>query len=169
MDGHFVPNLSMGPVVVRALKRVTRLPLDVHLMIDDPARYAPAFVDAGADHISFHVECFLDKPDGARALLEWLGERGVGRGLALNPPTPVEPRLRYLDRLDLVLFGRFTGCGEHGDVRALLHGFADEIGVPAVMDLPIGHEPDNWTLPLGVRARLDATRRTLELLEPAVQ
>jgi muramoyltetrapeptide carboxypeptidase len=74
-----------------------------------------------------------------------------------------------LDGVAGLAFGRFTGCGEHGDVRALLHGFADEIGVPAVMDLPIGHEPDNWTLPLGVRARLDATRRTLELLEPAVQ
>lgn len=65
-------------------------------------------------------------------------------------------------------FGRFTDCGERDSVRALLQGFADAAGVPAVMELPIGHEPDNWTLPLGVRARLDAAGGTLELLEPAV-
>jgi muramoyltetrapeptide carboxypeptidase len=67
-----------------------------------------------------------------------------------------------------IAFGRFTDCGEADEVRALLQQFADEAGVPAVMQLPIGHEPDNWTLPLGVRARLDAVRGTLELLEPAV-
>lgn len=67
-----------------------------------------------------------------------------------------------------IAFGRFTDCGEPDELRALLQRFADEAGVPAVMDLPIGHEPDNWTLPLGVRARLDAARGTLELLEPAV-
>ena len=67
-----------------------------------------------------------------------------------------------------IAFGRFTDCGEETDVLALLQGFAAETGAPAVAGLPIGHEPDNWTLPLGVRARLDATRGTLELLEPAV-
>jgi muramoyltetrapeptide carboxypeptidase len=65
-------------------------------------------------------------------------------------------------------FGRFTDCGEESEVEALLRSFADDAGVPAVLGLPIGHEPDNWTLPLGVRARLDAAHGTLELLEPAV-
>ena len=73
-----------------------------------------------------------------------------------------------LDGVAGIAFGRFTDCGDTGELRALLERFADEPGVPAVMDLPIGHEPDNWTLPLGVRARLDAARGTLELLEPAV-
>jgi muramoyltetrapeptide carboxypeptidase len=73
-----------------------------------------------------------------------------------------------LDGVAGIAFGRFTDCGEADDVRSLLQGFADEVAVPAVAALPIGHEPDNWTLPLGVRARLDASRGTLELLEPAV-
>ncbi|MGH7464920.1 MAG: S66 peptidase family protein [Longimicrobiales bacterium] len=73
-----------------------------------------------------------------------------------------------LDGVAGIAFGRFTDCGDSAEVRALLQTFADDAGVPAVMDLPIGHEPDNWTLPLGVRARLDASRGTLELLEPAV-
>lgn len=73
-----------------------------------------------------------------------------------------------LDGVAGLAFGRFTDCGDGDEVRALLQGFADQAGVPAVMHLPIGHEPDNWTLPLGVRARLHAARGTLELLEPAV-
>ena len=73
-----------------------------------------------------------------------------------------------LDDVAGLAFGRFTDCGERDTVRALLQEWADAAGVPAVMELPIGHEPDNWTLPLGVRARLDAARGTLELLEPAV-
>lgn len=73
-----------------------------------------------------------------------------------------------LDGVAGIAFGRFTDCGDEVEVRQLLQGFADRAGVPAVVGLPIGHEPDNWTLPLGVRARLDAARGTLELLEPAV-
>lgn len=99
MDGHFVPNLSMGPVVVEALRRVTRLPLDVHLMITDPQRYLEAFVNAGADHISFHVEAVSDP----RPLATWLQERDIGVGLALNPETPVERVLDFLPCFDLIL------------------------------------------------------------------
>lgn len=73
-----------------------------------------------------------------------------------------------LDGIAGLAFGRFTDCGDADEVTALLQSFADHLGVPAVMQLPIGHEPDNWTLPLGVRTRLDAARGTLELLEPAV-
>ena len=74
MDGHFVPNLTMGPVVVQALRAITELPLDVHLMITDPGEYLEAFAAAGADHISFHVEANGD----VGALLDQLEERGVG-------------------------------------------------------------------------------------------
>ena len=99
MDGHFVPNLSMGPLVVEALRRVTDLPLDVHLMISAPERYLESFVDAGARHISFHVEAEGDH----RAMLEWLQGRGVGRGLAINPDTPVEAVLDWLPLVDMVV------------------------------------------------------------------
>ena len=99
MDGHFVPNLSMGPLVVRALDRITELPLDVHLMITDPGDYLEPFVEAGADHISFHVEAEGD----SRAMLEWLQERGVGRGIAVNPETTVENVIELLPVVDRVL------------------------------------------------------------------
>jgi len=99
MDGHFVPNLSMGPVVVRALRRVTALPLDVHLMITEPGRYVEPFVAAGADHISFHVEVGGD----AAGLLDWLSANGIGRGIALNPETPVDAVLDFLPSVDMVL------------------------------------------------------------------
>jgi ribulose-phosphate 3-epimerase len=99
MDGHFVPNLSMGPVVVEALRRVTRLPLDVHLMITDPSRYAESFIRAGANHVTFHVEVEKDPP----RLAAWLHERGVGAGLALNPETPVDGVLDLVPHFDLIL------------------------------------------------------------------
>jgi ribulose-phosphate 3-epimerase len=99
MDGHFVPNLSMGPAVVEALRRVTRLPLDVHLMVTDPGKYLEPFVKAGASHVSFHVEANGDH----ERMLAWLRERGVGCGLVLNPPTPVERVLGWLAAVDLVL------------------------------------------------------------------
>ncbi len=99
MDGHFVPNISMGPVVVEALRRTTRLPLDVHLMITDPGRYLEAFVKAGAHHVTFHTEVTQDPV----ALASWLRERRVGAGLALNPDTPVERVLDYLPHFDTIL------------------------------------------------------------------
>jgi ribulose-phosphate 3-epimerase len=99
MDGHFVPNLSMGPLVVRALRKVTDLPLDVHLMVTDPGDFLEPFVEAGASHISFHVEANGD----CQRMLDWLRERGVGRGLALNPETPVERVLEWLPRVEMVL------------------------------------------------------------------
>jgi ribulose-phosphate 3-epimerase len=85
MDGHFVPNLTMGPPVVRAIKRVARVPLDVHLMIEDPDRYAEAFVEAGAARISVHVEVL---PHLHRTL-QFVKSLGAKAGVALNPSTPI--------------------------------------------------------------------------------
>ena len=87
MDGHFVPNLSFGVPVVEAVRRVTRLPLDVHLMLSDPGQYVEAFREAGADLITFHIEA-VPQP---RVALEADPTPWARRpGLALNPPTPVE-------------------------------------------------------------------------------
>jgi ribulose-phosphate 3-epimerase len=99
MDGHFVPNLSMGPVVVEALRRVTRLPLDVHLMITDPEKYLESFAKAGAHHVTFHVEVAKDPI----RLASWLHERGIGAGLALNPETPVDRVLPLASHFDMIL------------------------------------------------------------------
>lgn len=99
MDGHFVPNLSIGIPVVEAVRRSTRLPLDVHLMITDPARYAPRFREAGADFLTVHIEV-LDDP---RPVLQEIRKLGAGVGISLNPPTPVESLDGCLDLCDLVL------------------------------------------------------------------
>ncbi len=96
MDGHFVPNLSMGPAVVGSLRRVTRLPLEVHLMVEQPERFIDAFLDKGADTLIAHVEVLPDPRPFARRLHD-LGKRA---GLAIRPDTPVgaiEPFLEYFD------------------------------------------------------------------------
>ncbi len=99
MDGHFVPNLSIGVPIVAACRRATRMFLDAHLMISDPLRYAPAFVDAGADSITFHVEA-IERPRDAVAQLR---ELGVRVGVALNPGTPASAALEIIDGVDIVL------------------------------------------------------------------
>ncbi len=99
MDGHFVPNLSFGLPVIKAIRRTTRLPLDVHLMIADPGRYLKAFREAGADLLTIHIEA-VDDP---APLLEEIRSLGAGTGLSLNPPTPLDRIEPYLDACDLVL------------------------------------------------------------------
>ena len=99
MDGRFVPPITIGPLVVRALRRATRLPLDVHLMIQRPENQVPEFVRAGADGITVHVEAETDLP----AVLAAIRQAGTRVGLALNPPTPLEHVRPWLDRIDLLL------------------------------------------------------------------
>ena len=99
MDGHFVPNISFGPLVVEAVRRATSLPLDVHLMISEPGRYYERFVAAGATGLTFHVEASSDfGGDAAR-----IGALGARVGVTLNPATPVEALLPALPFVDLVL------------------------------------------------------------------
>jgi len=99
MDGHFVPNLSYGMPLVAALRKLTDLPLDVHLMIANPEQYLSQFVDAGADLLTIHAEA-VDDP---RPLLEKIRSLGVGAGLAINPPTTVASIEAALPLCDLVL------------------------------------------------------------------
>jgi ribulose-phosphate 3-epimerase len=99
MDGHFVPNLTVGPAVVKSLRKETALPLDVHLMIENADRYLDAFVDAGANWISLHVEAL---PHLQRSVAHLRG-RGVKAGVALNPSTPLAAIEEILPELDYVL------------------------------------------------------------------
>jgi ribulose-phosphate 3-epimerase len=99
MDGRFVPNLTVGPVVVEAVRKRTRLPLDVHLMIVEPERYLAAFVSAGADMLTVHAEAC---PHLQRTLAQ-IRELGARAGVALNPATPPDVLRYVLDDLDLVL------------------------------------------------------------------
>jgi ribulose-phosphate 3-epimerase len=99
MDNHFVPNLTLGLPVVEALAKVSPIPIDAHLMIEDPDRWAPAFAEAGCASVTFHVEAAAAPVRLARTL------RGLGAraGLALRPATPVEPYLDLLTEIDMLL------------------------------------------------------------------
>lgn len=99
MDGHFVPNLSIGLPVIESIRRVTDLPLDVHLMIDNPAEYVVRYREAGADIITVHAEVL---PDPTEVLAE-IRQLGALAGLTLNPPTPLEAVLPYVEHCDLIL------------------------------------------------------------------
>jgi ribulose-phosphate 3-epimerase len=99
MDGNFVPNLSFGFPVIEAIRRLTELPLDVHLMISNPQQYVARYVEAGADIVTVHAEVL----DELRPLLEEIRRLGARSGLAINPPTPVETIAAALPWCDLVL------------------------------------------------------------------
>ncbi len=118
MDGHFVPNITIGPPVVRAVKRATALPLDVHLMISDPDRYLEAFVDAGASMLSVHVEVLphLHRTLGAIKAL------GAKAGVVLNPSTPVCAIGEVAADVDFVL------------VMSVNPGFGGQSFIPASLD-----------------------------------
>lgn len=99
MDGHFVPNMTIGPLIVEAIRPVTRLPLDVHLMIEQPDRYIPAFAKAGADYISVHAEACVH----LHRTIHHIREQGVKAGVVLNPATPLSAIDYVLEDVDLVL------------------------------------------------------------------
>ena len=101
MDGHFVPNLSFGYSWVKAMRPITDLVLDVHLMIDTPIKYAEEFCKAGADYLTIHVEA--DTPENIMATLEKIRSLGVKPGIVVKPKTPAEAVAPYLDKVDLVL------------------------------------------------------------------
>ena len=99
MDGHFVPNITIGPVIVEAARRVTKLPLDVHLMIKNPDRYLEDFVNAGADYISVHVEEVVH----LNRTVTHIKELGAKAGVVLNPATPVSSVKDIAEYIDLLL------------------------------------------------------------------
>jgi ribulose-phosphate 3-epimerase len=99
MDGHFVPNITIGPLVVEAIRPITPLPLDVHLMIENPDTYIPYFAKAGADIISVHVEACSH----LHRTIHLIKDQGVKAGIVLNPATPVEVIEPIIEDVDLVL------------------------------------------------------------------
>ena len=99
MDGHFVPNITMGPIIVKAAKKVTSLPIDVHLMIENPDRYIHDFVKAGATLISVHAEACLH----LNRTIQIINESGARAGIALNPSTPLSSIEWMLEHIDFVL------------------------------------------------------------------
>ena len=100
MDGHFVPNITIGVPVVKAIKKISSIPLDVHLMIENPQKYVEAFKDAGADIITFHYEA---KQDSVMETIKLIKSTGAKVGLSIKPKTPPEEIFEFLPYLDLVL------------------------------------------------------------------
>jgi len=115
MDGHFVPNITIGPLIVRAIRPVTPLPVDVHLMIEQPERYLPSFAQAGANRLTVHVETC---PHLHRTVQQ-IKELGCRAGVALNPATPLSSLEEILPELDLVL------------VMSVNPGFGGQAYIPA--------------------------------------
>jgi ribulose-phosphate 3-epimerase len=118
MDGHFVPNITLGPPVVKAIRKATKLPLDCHLMIENADRWVDAFVDAGADWVSVHVEAL---PHLERTVSH-LRQRGAKAGVALNPATPLSALDEILPELDYVL------------VMSVNPGFSGQRFIPGSLD-----------------------------------
>ncbi|MCO5166956.1 MAG: ribulose-phosphate 3-epimerase [Planctomycetes bacterium] len=146
MDGHFVPNLTIGPPVVKALRKVTKLPLDCHLMISDPHTYGPQFIEAGADVVTFHVEVEGD----LRALCRAIRAAGKRAGVAVRPRTPLDRVLPLLDDLDMVLVMTvepgFGGQAYMWDIAPKLEALRAAIG-----DRPIDVQVDGGLNPETVR------------------
>ncbi|MEO6594306.1 MAG: ribulose-phosphate 3-epimerase [Planctomycetota bacterium] len=124
MDGHFVPNLTFGPFIVAAIKKCATKPLDVHLMITDPWRYADAFLDAGADLLTFHIE--VEQNGDTGALLDRIRARGKKAGLSLQPDTDPARLAPFVERLDLVLvMSVFAGFGGQKFMPSVLPKIAE--------------------------------------------
>ncbi len=148
MDGHFVPNITIGPGVVKAMKKYSTKPLDVHLMIADPLKYAPRFVEAGADILTFHVEADINPGYVIREVEMTAG--GLGRdvkiGLVLNPDTPPSAIGQVINLIDLVVvMSVYPGFGG----QAFMERVVDKVEEILQMrpDMPIeidgGITPDN--------------------------
>ncbi|MEE6310218.1 ribulose-phosphate 3-epimerase [Plantactinospora veratri] len=118
MDNHFVPNLTIGLPVVQSLLAVTALPFDVHLMIDDPRRWAPSYADAGAYNVTFHVEAC----DNPVSLAKDLRSAGAKAGLAIDRDTPIEPYLDLLPSFDTLL------------IMTIKAGFGGQRFIPELLD-----------------------------------
>lgn len=153
MDGHFVPNISMGPVVVEGVRAASDLPLNVHLMIDRPERYIADFVEAGADHIILHSESCLH----LHRAIHQVKEAGLRAGVAINPSTPLASLEEVLCYVDIALIGTvnpgFSGqkmIPETLDKVSRLRNLLSERGYPAEVQVDGGINAD--TAPDAVRA-----------------
>ena len=132
MDGHFAPNLTIGPPLVKSIRSVTKMPFDAHLMITDPLKFAPHFAKVGVDSITFHAEAMSDSKAAAREI----ASLGVSVGVSINPDTPAETIFDLLDDVDLVL------------AMSVFPGFSGQKFMPEVLKkveaLRQRMRPDQW-------------------------
>ena len=143
MDGIFVPNISIGIPVVQAIRPVTKLPLDVHLMIDRPIRYVEQFVKAGADWLTIHVEA--DQPQNTLEALDKIRELGCKAAISLKPRTPAEAAIPYLEKCDMILvmtvepgFGGQKFMADQMDKIRQLREWLDDVNPECVIEVDGG-------------------------------
>jgi ribulose-phosphate 3-epimerase len=146
MDGHFVPNITIGPVVVESIRKVTKIPLDVHLMITDPDKYAPEFIKAGADWVSIHPDTCSDP----NASLKRIREQGAKASIAVNPDVPLERVAGCFPDIDMILMMTvFPGFGGQAFIEDVLLKIAkvrkiiDQEELPILVEVDGGIKVDN--------------------------
>jgi ribulose-phosphate 3-epimerase len=149
MDGHFVPNITIGPLIVEAIRPVTKLPLDVHLMIDNPDQYIEAFAKAGADYITVHVEACRH----LHRTIHHINSFGIKAGVVLNPATPVDTIQHILRDIDMVLLMSVNpGFGGQKFITEVLpkikqvKEMADSIGKELEIEIDGGVNPETAKL-----------------------
>ena len=149
MDGHFVPNITIGPLIVEAIRPVTKLPLDVHLMIENPDQYIENFAKAGADYITVHVEACRH----LHRTIHYIKSFGIKAGVVLNPATPVETIQHILADIDMVLlmsvnpgFGGQTFIPEVLPKIRKVKEMADSIGKELEIEIDGGVNPETAKL-----------------------
>ena len=151
MDGMFVSNITIGPPVVKSLRKAADMFLDVHLMIEKPVRYIDAFADAGADLISVHLES--DMPPGIRAALDAMDRKGVKKGIVLRPITGAEAVLPYIKEVDLILcmtvepgFGGQKFMEDMLPKLRKIRGYIEELNPACRLEVDGGIAPDTAKL-----------------------
>jgi len=156
MDGHFVPNLTMGPAIVRSIRPLTKIPFDAHLMVKHPQTFVKAFADAGVDDLTVHVESDHDIASTIKLILD----HGVSSGLVLNPATSFEETKPFMDRIDLLLIMTvhpgFAGQAFRQDVLPKIRearAFIDTEDLAVALQVDGGIKAD--TAPLAAEAGAD--------------
>ena len=151
MDGIFVPNITIGIPVVAAIRKITDLPLDVHLMIDRPIRYVEQFVKAGADFVTIHVEA--DQPQNTLEALDKIHELGCKAGIVLKPRTPAEAAIPYLDKCDMILimtvepgFGGQKFMADQMDKVRQLKEWMEDLNPECLIEVDGGVDANTCTL-----------------------
>ena len=146
MDGHFVPNITIGPVVVESIRKVTKIPLDVHLMITDPDKYAPQFIKAGADWVSIHPDTCANP----NVSLRKIRERGAKASVAVNPDVPLEKVEGCFPEIDMILMMTvFPGFGGQAFIPDVLpkieqvRRIVDQKKLPILVEADGGIKADN--------------------------
>ncbi len=157
MDGHFVPNITIGPVVVESVRKVTKIPLDVHLMITDPDKYAPEFIKAGAEWVSIHPDTCVNP----NASLQKIRELGARASIAINPDVPLEKVEICLPEIDMILMMTvFPGFGGQAFITEVLpkiravRQIIDQRRLPVLVEADGGIKTDNIDQVVGAGAEV---------------